>query len=195
MTDPTSRVASWLAENNVGLQIDIVRVARPRRLALHDLMLAAIADERKRIALVTTADRVTGDLAFMWHFSPSLPAVDWPRARLSWPTGAVSEIYSVDDPAALRGPQHDFAIWAAPLPFFRSDHREAWDTLMFGLRLGRNPRAVLLDSTGRYGPEGPDGVTARLRAMRAAREAASVTVHFSGPSDGPNMRRVAPQLE
>ena len=60
--------------------------------------------------------------------------------RLAWPNGALAYTYSADEPERLRGPQHDGALvdelgsWRRP---------EAWDMLMFGLRLGQHPRVVI----------------------------------------------------
>jgi phage terminase large subunit-like protein len=48
--------------------------------------------------------------------------------------------FSADEPERLRGPQHHRA-WADELAAWR--YPEAWDQLMFGLRLGQNPRAVV----------------------------------------------------
>src|SRR5690606_23425074 len=47
---------------------------------------------------------------------------------------------SADEPERLRGPQHD-AAWADELGAWR--YPEAWDQLMFGLRLGQRPRVVV----------------------------------------------------
>jgi phage terminase large subunit-like protein len=68
------------------------------------------------------------------------PAYEPSKRRLSWPNGAVSHIYSADEPDRLRGPQHDFAI---------GDELRAWrylvqsiDNLLLGLRMGEDPRAT-----------------------------------------------------
>jgi phage terminase large subunit-like protein len=68
------------------------------------------------------------------------PSYEPSKRRLSWPNGAIATCYSAEEPERLRGPQHDAAIcdelasWARP---------ETWDMLMFGLRLGQNPRCVV----------------------------------------------------
>lgn len=67
------------------------------------------------------------------HYEPS-------KRRLTFPNGAVATTYSADEPRRLRGPQHD-AAWADELASWR--YPEAWDMLMFGLRLGDDPRAVV----------------------------------------------------
>ncbi len=67
------------------------------------------------------------------HYEPSLH-------RLTWPNGAVATTFSADEPNRLRGPQHDFA-WCDELAAWR--YPAAWDMLLFGLRLGDDPRAVV----------------------------------------------------
>jgi phage terminase large subunit-like protein len=62
------------------------------------------------------------------------------KRRLTWPNGAVATLFSADEPERLRGPQHD-AAWCDELASWR--HPEAWDMLMFGLRLGTDPRVVV----------------------------------------------------
>lgn len=66
------------------------------------------------------------------HYEPS-------KRRLTWPNGAVATCFSADDPDQLRGPQFDTA-WADEIAKWR--HEAAWDNLMLGLRLGRDPRCV-----------------------------------------------------
>jgi len=60
--------------------------------------------------------------------------------RLTWPNGAIATTYSADEPNRLRGPQHDLA-WCDELAAWR--YPAAWDMLMFGLRLGEDPRVVV----------------------------------------------------
>lgn len=60
--------------------------------------------------------------------------------RLTWPNGAVATLFSADEPNRLRGPQHDLA-WCDELAAWR--YPQAWDMLMFGLRLGPDPRVVV----------------------------------------------------
>lgn len=70
---------------------------------------------------------------FRPHYEPS-------KRRLTWPNGAIATCFSADEPARLRGPQHDCA-WCDELAAWR--YAEAWDMLLFGLRLGEDPRAVV----------------------------------------------------
>src|SRR6202049_3957894 len=68
------------------------------------------------------------------------PLYEPSKRRLTWAKGAVATIFSADEPERLRGPQHDFA-WCDELTAWR--YPEAWDMLMFGLRLGDDPRAIV----------------------------------------------------
>jgi phage terminase large subunit-like protein len=59
--------------------------------------------------------------------------------RLTWKNGAIATCYSADEPDRLRGPQHDGA-WCDEIASWR--YPDAWDMLMLGLRIGKNPRVV-----------------------------------------------------
>ena len=104
------------------------------------------AHTARRIALVapTAADArdvmVEGESGLL-AIAPSAdrPLYEPSKRRLTWPNGAVAMLFSADEPERLRGPQHDFA-WCDELAAWR--YPEAWDMLMFGLRLGDDPRAV-----------------------------------------------------
>jgi len=101
----------------------------------------------RRIALVgrTTADvrdvMICGESGLLSIY----PACECPRyiasrRSVEWPNGAIATCYSADKPDQLRGPQHDTA-WADELASWQ--YRDAWDQLMFGLRLGDDPRVVI----------------------------------------------------
>jgi phage terminase large subunit-like protein len=68
------------------------------------------------------------------------PLYEPSKRRVTWPNGAVATAYSAEEPDRLRGPQHD-AAWCDELAVWR--HDSAWDMLMFGLRLGADPRCVV----------------------------------------------------
>lgn len=65
------------------------------------------------------------------------PVYEPSKRRLTWPNGSIAVTYSADEPERLRGPQHDAAV-CDELAAWR--YPEAWDMLMFGLRLGNDPR-------------------------------------------------------
>lgn len=100
------------------------------------------------IALVakTPADvrdvMVEGDSGFL-QISPPwfMPKYEPSKRRLTWPNGAWATCFSGADPDQLRGPQHDFA-WCDELTSWQYP-KECWDNLMFGLRMGANPRAIV----------------------------------------------------
>jgi len=101
----------------------------------------------KRIALVapTAADcrdvMIEGESGIL-AIAPawSRPNYEPSRRRLTWPNGAIATTYSADEPERLRGPQHD-AAWCDEICAWR--YPAAWDNLLLGLRLGKNPRAVI----------------------------------------------------
>lgn len=68
------------------------------------------------------------------------PLYEPSKRRLTWPNGAVATTFSADEPERLRGPQHDL-LWADEPASWRRP--EAWDMAMFGLRLGKDPRACV----------------------------------------------------
>lgn len=69
------------------------------------------------------------------------PDYESSKRRLTFPNGVLAIIYSGDEPEQLRGPQHQKA-WVDELAKFKYP-QEAWDNLMFGLRIGEKPQAVV----------------------------------------------------
>ena len=63
------------------------------------------------------------------------------RRRLTWPNGAVAQVFSAEDPDSLRGPQFG-AAWCDELAKWRRA-QATWDNLQFGLRLGEWPRTLV----------------------------------------------------
>ena len=102
----------------------------------------------KRIALVgqTPAEvrdtMVEGESGILAISPPwNMPKYEPSKRRLTWPNGAIATAYSAENPELLRGPQHDKA-WVDELSKFKYP-QETWDNLMFGLRLGDNPQALV----------------------------------------------------
>lgn len=100
-----------------------------------------------RLALVapTAADArdvmVEGESGLLSVCAPwNRPTYNSSLRRVTWPDGRIATLYSADEPERLRGPQHDGA-WVDELGSWR--YPEAWDMLMFGLRLGTDPRVVV----------------------------------------------------
>lgn len=67
------------------------------------------------------------------------PSYEPSKRRLTWPNGSTALLFSADEPERLRGPQCHWA-WADEVAAWR--YAEAWDQLLFGLRLGTRPRVV-----------------------------------------------------
>jgi phage terminase large subunit-like protein len=70
---------------------------------------------------------------FMPEYEPS-------KRRLTWPNGSTAVLYSAEEPNRLRGPQHHW-LWGDELASWK--YPETWDMALFGLRLGKNPQAVI----------------------------------------------------
>src|ERR1700730_1997037 len=60
--------------------------------------------------------------------------------RLEWPNGAVSMLFSAEEPDRLRGKQH-MKLWCDELAAWRRP--DAFDQAMLGLRLGDKPQMVI----------------------------------------------------
>jgi len=75
------------------------------------------------------------------HSREDRPVWTSSRRRLEWPNGAVAQVFSSEDPDALRGPQFG-ASWCDELCKWHNG-RETWDMLQFGMRLGVHPQQVI----------------------------------------------------
>ncbi|MCK0068052.1 DNA-packaging protein [Kordiimonas laminariae] len=113
--------------------------------------LVEIAEAEKdpvRIALVAPtlhdgrAVMIEGDSGLMRVCPPwAMPKFESSKRTLTWPGGSVATLFSAEEPERLRGPQHH-AAWCDELCAWR--HQESmWDNLLFGLRLGSNPRSMI----------------------------------------------------
>lgn len=109
------------------------------------LMADAMPGSRGAIVSATAADGrdvlAEGPAGFLATTGgDDRPLYESSKRRLTWPNGSMATLYSAEEPNRLRGPQHhwaiadEFAAWSAP---------EALDMLMFGLRLGQDPRVVI----------------------------------------------------
>ncbi len=63
------------------------------------------------------------------------------KRRLEWPNGAVSLLFTAEEPERLRGKQHQ-KLWCDEPAAWRYAE-EAWDMAQLGLRLGANPQSIL----------------------------------------------------
>ena len=71
------------------------------------------------------------------------PLYESTKRRLTWPNGATASLFSAEEPERLRGPQCD-TVWCDELAAWDPNVQQmVWDMMNFGLRLGKNPRAVV----------------------------------------------------
>lgn len=102
----------------------------------------------KRIALVapTAADvrktMVEGESGILAISPPwNYPVFEPSKLQLTWPNGAIAQLFSAEEPERLRGPQCD-TFWADELCAWNK-LQETWDMLQFGFRLGNDPRGCI----------------------------------------------------
>lgn len=101
----------------------------------------------RRIALVgqtlndVRAVMVEGDSGLLAvHDRRSRPDYEPSKRTITWANGAIAQLFSAEEPDALRGPQFEVA-WCDEIAKWRNAE-ETWDMLQFGLRLGARPRIV-----------------------------------------------------
>jgi phage terminase large subunit-like protein len=102
------------------------------------------------------------------------PLFEPSKRRLTWPNGAIAELFSADEAEGLRGPQFS-AAWCDELAKWRGAEK-AWDMLQFALRLGETPQAVVT-TTPR--------ATALLKKIMA--DEATVTVKLATADNATNL--------
>ncbi len=113
---------------------EFVRACVAARLARRVALVAPTALDARNVMVEGESGLLSiGPAAERPDYEPSLH-------RLTWHNGAIATTYSADEPDRLRGPQHDFA-WCDELAAWR--YPAAWDMLMFGLRVGADPRVVV----------------------------------------------------
>lgn len=111
--------------------------------------LAGTPDMRAAVVAPTYADArdtciegESGLLAVLERYSLRRPELVWNRSlgELVLPNRSRAKLFSADEPDRLRGPQHHRA-WCDELAAWK--YPDAWDQLMFGLRLGQRPQAIV----------------------------------------------------
>jgi len=107
--------------------------------ALRPASRIALIGETMADARDVMVEGVSGILAAHGRFER--PVYEPSRRRLTWPNGAVAQLFSAEDPESLRGPQFECA-WLDELAKWRHGE-ECFDMLQFGLRLGAHPRQVV----------------------------------------------------
>ena len=99
----------------------------------------ALIGETLADARAVMVEGVSGLLAV--HPPDAKPLYEPSKRQVTWPNGAIAQLFSADDPESLRGPQFS-AAWCDELCKWRRPE-ETWDMLQFGLRLGTRPRQVV----------------------------------------------------
>lgn len=143
----------------------------------------AEAGRYRRIALVARTSKdvrdvmVEGESGILAISRPGFePEWEPSKRRLTWPNGVEAFAYTAEKPDELRGPQHE-AAWADEVASWK--YPETWDMLMFGLRLGDNPRAM---------------VTTTPRPVRVVKDLlANPSTHVTRGSTYENRQNLAPQ--
>jgi phage terminase large subunit-like protein len=69
------------------------------------------------------------------------PVYEKSKRRLVWPNGAISLLFSAEDPERLRGPQH-MKLWCDEIAGWQYPDA-CWEQAEFGLRLGAKPQTVI----------------------------------------------------
>lgn len=144
---------------------DLAETGRVQRIAI----VARTASDHVK----TTIEGESGVLAVSppWFRPRYIPS----KCQLIWPNGVIAHTYTADEPDNLRGPQHG-AAWADEVAAWR--YEDAWDQLMFGLRLGTNPQCVVT-TTPRP--------TALIKSIMAL--ASTVTTHGSTYDNAANLAK------
>jgi len=111
---------------------------RRTALAQGDARIALIA-ETLGDARSIMVEGVSGLLGV--HSHGEHPKFEPSKKLLTWPNGAVAQLFSAEDPESLRGPQfsHAWADEVGKWPYAE----QTWDMLQFGLRLGDTPQQVV----------------------------------------------------
>lgn len=96
-------------------------------------LIGATADDARDIMI----DGESGVLAVCPRWER--PIYKKSERKLVWPNGAVSLVFTADEPDRLRGKQH-MKVWADEVAAWR--YLESWDQMTLGLRLGDAPQAL-----------------------------------------------------
>lgn len=106
-----------------------------------------LAKKPVRIALLSPTGpdfrdtQIEGESGLLATAPPGqMPEWEPSKKKLTWPSGATAYGYSMEEPDRLRGKQHHYA-WADE-PAHAPLISDVWDNLLFGLRLGRQPRIL-----------------------------------------------------
>lgn len=105
-------------------------------------LVAATADEARKVMLSAGLEGTDGASGILAISAPDFrPRFEPSKRVLTWPNGTVAELFSAEEPDRLRGPQCHWA-WVDEVAAW-ARHGEAWDQMLFGLRLGARPQACI----------------------------------------------------
>jgi phage terminase large subunit-like protein len=118
-------------------------IAKARALpGSHGALVAATVDDARKTMLSSGLEQSEGASGILAISPPDFAPMFEPSKRtLAWPNGTVATIYSAEEPDRLRGPQHHWG-WVDEIAAWQKE-AEAWDQLLFGLRLGDHPQACI----------------------------------------------------
>ena len=143
---PLAPWTNWLLLGGRGAGKTRARAEWTRAMALGDWFFTAQPTGKIALVAQTYGDArevmVEGQSGLLAvHSSAERPKWISSRRRIEWPNGAVAQVFSSEDPEALRGPQFS-AAWCDELGKW-TNAQTTWDMLQFGLRLGRFPQQVI----------------------------------------------------
>ena len=148
------------------------------------LVGATAADTRDIMVLGKESGSGLLDVCPPWNKPTYYPS----KRVVVWPNGALATLYSAEEPDRLNGPQHGAAWGDEPGVWARG--QETLDMLLFGLRLGTDPR-LHLTSTPKPAPWFVDYVMGRKDEITGLRRPpADVAVTHSTTDD--NAANLAP---
>lgn len=135
---PTGAWSAWLllAGRGFGKTRTVAEWARSKALE-RPVRIAVVAP-----TYADARDTVVEGESGLLNVIPRELIEKWNRSmgELDLVNGTHFKLFSADEPERLRGPQHHYAI-CDELAAWR--YPETWDQLMFGLRLGERPQAVI----------------------------------------------------
>jgi phage terminase large subunit-like protein len=99
----------------------------------------ALVGETMAAVRAVMVEGVSGILAL--DRSASRPDFEPSKRQIVWPNGSIAQLFSAEEPDALRGPQFG-AAWLDEICKWPAPER-TWDMLQFALRLGARPQQVV----------------------------------------------------
>ena len=101
-------------------------------------LVAPTLDEARHVMVEGTSGLMS---VYRWSEPEFRPRYEPSKRLLTWPNGAVAQIFSAEEPDSLRGPQFDLA-WCDELAKWK--HAEAvFDMLKFSMRLSERPLTLI----------------------------------------------------